>query len=89
MYISPNFSNRKKMQYYRFCIFKGVSKLDLLHSTGHNSLKKIKQIGEFNKIQEILGKIGTEFFKIDEEMTEKNEAEDGNSVSLKSPWHMK
>ena len=45
--------------------------------------------GEFNKIQEILSKIGTEFFKIDEEMTEKNEAEDGNSISLKSPWHMK
>ena len=22
-------------------------------------------------------------------MTEKNEAEDGNSISLKSPWHMK
>jgi len=46
-------------------------------------------VGEFNKVQEILSKIGTEFFKIDEEMTEKNEAEDGNSISLKSPWHMK
>ena len=33
-------------------------------------------MGEFKKIQEILSKIGTEFFKIDEEMTEKNEAED-------------
>ena len=50
---------------------------------------KIKQIGEFYKIQEFLSKIGTEFFKIDEEMTEKNEAEDGNSISFKSPWHMK
>ena len=39
MYISPSFCNRKKVQYYRFCIFKGVSKLDLLHSTGHKSLK--------------------------------------------------
>ena len=29
-------------------------------------------MGEFKKIQEILSKIGTEFFKIDEEMTEKN-----------------
>ena len=46
-------------------------------------------MGEFKQIQEILSKIGTEFFKIDEEMTEKNEAEDGNSISLKSPWHMK
>ena len=40
---------------------------------------------EFKQIQEILSKIGTENFKIDEEMTEKNEAEDGNSISLKSP----
>jgi len=46
-------------------------------------------VGEFNKIQEILSKIGTEIFKIDKEMTEKNEAEDGNSISLKSPWQMK
>ena len=46
-------------------------------------------MGEFNKIQEILSKIGTEFFKIDEEMAEKNEAEDGSSISLKSPCHMK
>ena len=46
-------------------------------------------MGEFQKILEILSKIGSEFFKIDEEMTEKNEAEDGNSISLKSPWHMK
>ena len=44
-------------------------------------------MGEFKQIQEILSKIGTEFFKIDEEMTEKNESEDGNSISLKSPWH--
>ena len=36
-----------------------------------------------------MNKIGTEFFKIDEEMTEKSEAEDGNSISLKSPWHMR
>ena len=50
---------------------------------------KIKQVGEFKQIQEILSKIGTEIFKIDEEMTEKNETEDGNSISLKSPWHMK
>ena len=41
------------------------------------------------KIQEILCKIGTEFLKIDEKMTEKNAAEDGNFISLKSPWHMK
>ena len=40
---------------------------------------------EFKQIQEILSKIGTEIFKIDEEMTEKNETEDGNSISLKSP----
>ena len=46
-------------------------------------------MGEFKKHQEILSKIGTEFFKIDEKMTEINEAEDGNSISLKSPWHMK
>ena len=46
-------------------------------------------MGEFKQIQEILSKIGTEIFKIDEEMTEKNETEDGNSISLKSPWHMK
>ena len=46
-------------------------------------------MGEFKQIQEILNKLGTEFYKIDEEMTEKNEAEDGNSISLKSPWHMK
>ena len=37
----------------------------------------------------MLSKIGTEFFKIDKEMTEKNEAEDGNSISLKSPCLMK
>ena len=92
MYITPNFSNRKIVQNYRFCIFEGVSKHDLLHSTGHKSLKigsKSKKVGEFKQIKEILSKIGTEFFKIDEEMTEKNEAEDGNSISLKSPWHMK
>ena len=46
-------------------------------------------MGEFKKNLEILIKIDTEFFKIDEEMTEKNGAEDGNSISLKSPWHMK
>ena len=46
-------------------------------------------MGEFKQIQEILNKLGTEFYKINEEMTEKNEAEDGNSISLKSPWHMK
>ena len=46
-------------------------------------------MGEVWKIQKILNKIGTEFFKIDEEMTEKSEAEDGNSISLKTPWHMK
>ena len=46
-------------------------------------------MGEFKQIQEILSKIGTEIFKIDKEMTEKNEAEDGNSISLKSSWHMK
>ena len=49
----------------------------------------MEQIREFNKIQEICRKRGTEFFQIDEEMTEKNESEDGNSISLKSPWHMK
>ena len=37
----------------------------------------------------MLSKIGTEFFKIDKEMTEKNEAEVGNSISLKSPCLMK
>ena len=42
-------------------------------------------MGEFKQIQEILNKLGTEFYKIDEEMTEKNEAEDENSNSLKSP----
>ena len=46
-------------------------------------------MGEFKQIQEILSNIGTEFFKIDEEMAEKNEAEDGSSISLKSPCHMK
>ena len=46
-------------------------------------------MGELKQIQEILINIGTELFKIDEEMTEKNEAEDGNSTSLKSPWYMK
>ena len=45
--------------------------------------------GEFKQIQEILSKIGTEIFKMDEEMTEKNEAEDGNLISSKSPQHMK
>ena len=48
-------------------------------------------MGEFKQIQEILSKIGTEFFKIDEEMTEKNESEDGNSISLLkkplAPWN--
>ena len=39
--------------------------------------------GEFKQIQEILSKIGTEIFKIDEEMTEKNETEDGKSISFK------
>ena len=38
-------------------------------------------MGEFKQIQEILNKLGTEFYKIDEEMTEKNEAEDGNSIA--------
>jgi len=46
-------------------------------------------VGKFKQIQEILSEIGTDFLKIDEEMTEKNEAEDGNSISLKSHWHMK
>ena len=49
MYISPNFSNRKKVQYYRFCMFKGVSKLDLLHSTGHKSLKNGSKSNNFRK----------------------------------------
>ena len=40
-------------------------------------------MGEFKQIQEILSKIHNKFFKIDEEMTEKNEAKDGNSISLK------
>ena len=83
MYITPNFSNRKKVQNYRFCIFEGVSKHDLLYSTGHKSFKN------GSKSNKILSKIGTEFFKFDDEITEKNEAEDGNSISLKSPWHMK
>ena len=54
MYISPSFSNRKKVQYYRFCIFKGVSKLDLLHSTGHKSLKngsKSNKLGSLIKFR--------------------------------------
>ena len=42
-------------------------------------------MGEFKQIQEILSKIGTEFFQIDEEITEKNEAEDGNSHFFKKP----
>ena len=46
-------------------------------------------MGEFKQIKEILSKIGTDFLKIDEQMNEKNEAEDGNSISLKSPLHMK
>ena len=78
MYISTNFSNRKKVQIYRFSIFKGVSKHHLLHSTGHKSLKIGSKSNKWGK-----------FFKIDDEMTEKNESEDGNSISLKSPWHMK
>ena len=41
--------------------------------------------GEAIKIQEILSKIGTDFFTIDEEMTEINDAEDGNTISLESP----
>ena len=45
-------------------------------------------MGEFKK-KEILSKIDNESFKIYEEMIEKNEAEDGNSISLKSLWHMK
>ena len=79
------------MQNYRFCIFTGVSKYDLLHSTGNNPLKMSQNQtnGGVKKIQDILSKIGTEFFKIDEEMTEKYEAEDGNSISLKSLLHMK
>ena len=46
-------------------------------------------MGEFKKIQEILSKIGTEFVQIDEETNEKNEVEDDNSISLKSPWCIK
>ena len=48
-------------------------------------------MGEFKQIKEILSKIGTDLFKIDEEMTEKNEAEDGNSISLKKDkfWYFK
>ena len=42
-------------------------------------------MGEFNKIQKILSKIGTDFFKIAEELTEKNEAVYGNSISLYRP----
>merc|ERR1712026_35707 len=53
MYISPSFSNMKKGQYYRFCIFKGVSKLDLLHSTGHKSLKN-GSIGSLIKFRKFL-----------------------------------
>ena len=69
MHITPNFSNRKIVQNYRFCIFEGVSKHDLLHSTGHKSLKNGSKSNKvkYSKIQEILSKIGTEFFKIDEE----------------------
>jgi len=59
MYISPSFSNRKKVQYYRFCIFKGVSKLDLLHSTGHKSLKngsKSNNLGSLIKFRKFLAR---------------------------------
>ena len=37
-------------------------------------------MGEFYKIQEIFSKIGTEFFKIVEEMVGTIEAGDGNSI---------
>ena len=73
MYITPNFSTRKKVQNYRFCIFTGVSKHDLLHSTGHKSFKngsKLNKCGSL-KNQEISSKKDTEYFKIDEEMPEK------------------
>ena len=59
MYISPSFSNRKKVQYYRFCIFKGVSKLNLMHSTGHKSLKngsKSNNLGSLIKFRKFLAR---------------------------------
>ena len=49
----------------------------------------MQMLGVFWRIQDICYIMGTEIFKIDEEMTEKIEAEDGNSISLKNPWHMK
>ena len=39
VYFSQYQQQEKSAILYRFCIFKGVSKLDLLHSTGHKSLK--------------------------------------------------
>ena len=67
MYISPSFSNRKKVQYYRFCIFKGVSKLDLLHSTGHKSLKngsKSNNLGSLIKFRKFLARQALSFLKL-------------------------
>ena len=52
MYITPNFSNRKKVQNCRFCIFEGVSKQDLLHSTGHKSLKIESKSNKWGSLNE-------------------------------------
>ena len=49
MFITPNFSNRKIVQNYRFCIFEGVSK------HGHKLLKngsKSNKWGSVNKFRE-------------------------------------
>ena len=68
-----------------------VSQKHVVLWNSHNYLQtqpKSKDGGVW-KLLDICYHMGTEIFKIEEEMTEKNEAEDGNSISLKSPWHMK
>ena len=62
-----HFSNRKKVQNYRFCIFEGVSKHDLLHSTGHKSLKigsKSNKWGSLNKFRKFAARWAQEFPKL-------------------------
>ena len=57
------------------------------HFLYRNRKHSLPSLGHVSFLQR--SKKGTEFFKIDEEMAEKNEAEDGSSISLKSPCHMK
>ena len=61
------------------CMYRVSKKIPILWKNGHNYLQTHpKKLGVFWKIQDICYQIGTEIFKIEEEMTEKMKPEVAN-----------